>query len=242
MRLTSATLDGDPRVVDTEVPGADDTWTQVHVSSFRGPGGGALLTFVDVSDRKSHELELAHRATHDALTGLPNRALMLDRLRESLGRAHRRGGRVAVLFVDLDGLKSVNDSFGHAAGDELIRLAAERLESSSRTVDTVARVGGDEFVVLLDDVDDAREAETMAERMLAMLREPLEPRPGIAWPAGLSASIGVAIADGVAAPDAAAVEDLVRHADVAMLIAKRAGKDRVVLDTTPVRQSGQDHA
>ncbi len=200
---------------------------------FRGPGGGALVSFVDVSERKTHELELAHQATHDSLTGLPNRALMLDRLRESLGRAHRRGQPMAVLFVDLDGLKLVNDTEGHDAGDDMICAAAERLAGCCRVADTVARLGGDEFVVLLDEIADAAEAEALAQRMLAALRTPGTPSGG-RYVGSLSASIGVALADGLPAPTESDARDLVGHADAAMLVAKKTGKDQVVLLARPL--------
>jgi diguanylate cyclase (GGDEF)-like protein/PAS domain S-box-containing protein len=224
-----ATLAGQPRRDSVDVLGREGRWTEAQVQAFRGPGGGALISFVDVSERKVHELELAHQATHDALTGLANRALLLDRLRESLGRAFRRGHRVAVMFVDLDGLKAINDSRGHAAGDAALVATADRLSRGCRVIDTVARLGGDEFVVLLDEVDDTSEAHALAERMLALLSE-----PG-GGTGALSASIGVALAEGIALPSEDDAADLVGHADAAMLVAKRTGKGQVVLVAQPLQ-------
>jgi diguanylate cyclase (GGDEF)-like protein/PAS domain S-box-containing protein len=229
-----ATLDGRARLDAVDVLGRDGTWTEARVQVFRGPGGGALLSFVDVSERKTHELELAHQATHDALTGLANRALLLDRLRESLGRAFRRGHRVAVMFVDLDGLKTLNDTHGHAAGDAALVATATRLSRGCRVIDTVARLGGDEFVVLLDEVDDIDEAHALALRMLALLAEPGD---GVGL---LSASIGVALAEGIALPTEDDAADLLGHADAAMLVAKRTGKGQVVLVAEPLAAPSQD--
>jgi diguanylate cyclase (GGDEF)-like protein/PAS domain S-box-containing protein len=228
-----AALAGSDSTTAIDVPGRDGTWTAAQVQRFVGPGGGALVSFIDVSERKAHELELAHLATHDSLTRLPNRALMLDRLREALARAHRRGRPLAVLFVDLDGLKMVNDSEGHDAGDDMLRAAAERLARCCRVADTVARLGGDEFVVLLDEITDAAEAEALAARMLTSLREPGIPASRVRYVGGLSASIGVALADGLPAPTERDALDLVGHADAAMLVAKRSGKDQVVLIARP---------
>ena len=219
------TLAGSGTRQAVDVPGRDGTWTAAEVHPFLGPGGGALVSFVDVSERKAHELELAHQATHDSLTELPNRALMLDRLRESLGRAHRRGQPMAVLFVDLDGLKQVNDTVGHDAGDDMICAAAERLAGCCRVADTVARLGGDEFVVLLDEIADAAEAEALAQRMLTALRTPGTPSGG-RYVGSLSASIGVALADGLPAPTETDARDLVGHADAAMLVARRRARTK----------------
>ncbi|MFN8168551.1 MAG: diguanylate cyclase [Candidatus Nanopelagicales bacterium] len=230
-----ATLDGRGTEAAVDVLGHDGRWTAAQAARFRGPGGGALLAFLDVSERKSREVEAAYQATHDSLTGLPNRALLLDRLRESLARAARRGHLVAVMFVDLDGLKAVNDRRGHAAGDAMLVAAARRLAASCRVIDTVARLGGDEFVVLVDEVDDTHEARLLADRMLAALRD----HPPGDDVGALSASIGVVLAEGVAAPTETDAADLVGHADAAMLVAKRSGKGQVVLVAEPLPGRGQ---
>jgi diguanylate cyclase (GGDEF)-like protein len=169
--------------------------------------------------------ELVHQAFHDALTGLPNRALFRDRTQQALARAHNRRrrdvGRVAVLFLDLDDFKAVNDSLGHGAGDELLREVAARLTTTLRLEDTIARLGGDEFAVLLEDVPDARGAETTATRLLTALTDPIRLHPGDREVVA-RASIGVALSHG---PDDTA-EALLRDADAAMYAAKNGGRNR----------------
>jgi diguanylate cyclase len=160
--------------------------------------------------------EAVHRGLHDPLTNLPNRALFLDRLQQATHRARRAGDPVGVLFVDLDGFKTINDSLGHAGGDELLVAVAERVTSVLRAGDTAARLGGDEFAILLEGLSDEREALIVAERVTAALRAPfavggLDVR--------VRASIGVATGEG----------DLLRDADVAMYQAKAQGRDRVAV-------------
>jgi diguanylate cyclase (GGDEF)-like protein/PAS domain S-box-containing protein len=181
--------------------------------------GGVLLNLRDVSERLALERELRHQAFHDTLTGLANRALFEDRLTHALARARRGGTQVAVLFVDLDDFKTVNDSLGHAAGDELLRTIAGRLEGTLRAQDTAARLGGDEFAALLEDVTGEAEALEIAERV----RQALEPAATIGTRELIpSASIGVAcpVADATA-------EEVLRNADLAMYAAKDRGKARV---------------
>ncbi len=174
----------------------------------------------DVTDRREAQQRLQHDALHDALTGLPNRVLFLDRLEQAIRRAQRRQppACAAVLFLDLDRFKLVNDSLGHHVGDRLLIAVARRLESELRPGDTVARLGGDEFTILLDDVCDAREATLIAERVQHTLQEPfhLDSRELV-----VAASIGIALAD----PDTAPA-DVMRDADVAMYRAKADGKGR----------------
>ena len=178
-------------------------------------------TIHDITERKALERQLQHQAMHDPLTGLPNRTLFTDRLRQALARAKRRGGEVAVLFMDLDNFKVVNDSLGHKAGDRLLVAASERVRSVLRPEDTLARLGGDEFVMLLEDAD-AREAIRVAERVLGRLRDPLSLSGRRLV---ITASVGVA--NGGAGGKYAA--DLLRDADLAMYRGKRSGKARVAV-------------
>jgi diguanylate cyclase (GGDEF)-like protein len=174
-----------------------------------------------VSTRAMTELaELRHDALHDPLTGLPNRALFLDRLELSLRRARRQSEEFccAVLFLDLDRVKLVNDSLGHLVGDRLLIAVAKRLEAALRPGDTVARIGGDEFTLLLDDIGDVHGASIVAERLHESLSAPFEVGNREIY---VSASIGIALATADRAP-----EDVVRDADVAMYRAKAQGGGR----------------
>ena len=175
----------------------------------------------DISAQKRLEAELAHQALHDSLTGLPNRALFRDRLTHSLSRRRpdRATGRHAVLFVDLDDFKVINDTLGHKIGDELLVAVAERLRNSLRVADTAARLGGDEFTVLVENIDQEADAQRAADRILEELRKPfdLEDHQIV-----VSASIGIAFGDaGASDPD-----DLLRAADTALYEAKGQGKGR----------------
>ncbi|HEX2039617.1 MAG TPA: EAL domain-containing protein [Acidimicrobiales bacterium] len=178
---------------------------------------GSVIAFRDISERKAFEQELAHQAFHDTLTGLANRALFLDRLSQAHARASRTGSLYSLLFIDLDRFKVVNDSLGHQAGDQLLIEVANRLKLCVRPGDTFARFGGDEFVVLLEDLVDEEDAVTVTERILEELREPfrVEGRDVSA-----SASIGVVIGNqSYESPD-----HCLRDADVAMYRAKARGK------------------
>jgi diguanylate cyclase (GGDEF)-like protein/PAS domain S-box-containing protein len=177
---------------------------------------GIVLNSRDVSERKAFERQLAHQAFHDPVTGLPNRALFVERVRHALARGRREDRRLAVVFIDLDDFKLVNDSLGHAAGDEVLVQVAQRLASAVRASDTAARFGGDEFAVLLEDIADVQEAADAAERIMEAVSAPLH--------AGhnelvLRCSIGLAIAG-----ESADADELIRDADAAMYIAKRDGK------------------
>ena len=185
-----------------------------------GEKAGFVFTFRDIGERKQKEAKLHHDALHDTLTGLPNRALFLDRLSQAFThRSRRRGQNCGVLFVDLDRFKEINDTLGHAAGDELLIAVAERLRGALRPQDTAARLGGDEFAILVENILSVSDMENVAVRVLrAMEREfALSGRSMCA-----SASIGVAIAG----PDHAAPEMLIRDADFAMYRAKQAGGGR----------------
>ena len=179
--------------------------------------------------RLRYEEQMRHDALHDALTGLPNRTLLLDRIGEALKRARREGTKVAVLFLDLDNLKVINDSLGHSAGDELLRAIGPRMRGELRDADTVARFGGDEFAVLCEDVVDSEHAATIAERLVGAFEEPFmvsgEERYG-------SVSIGVVVTDADSGRDP---EELLSDADAAMYQAKDRGRGRYEMFDTGLR-------
>jgi diguanylate cyclase (GGDEF)-like protein len=175
--------------------------------------------------------QLRHQALHDALTDLPNRVLALDRAEQLLARARREHASMAVLFLDLDGFKAVNDAYGHAAGDELLRTVAERLELTIRASDTAARLGGDEFVVLVDGGSLDVGPELVAERVLEVLRQPYQI-------AGRSRTLTASM--GVATGFRAGAEELLRDADIALYEAKEAGGDRYVVFRSEMQTVVQD--
>ncbi len=183
---------------------------------------GIVMNLHDVTDRKQIENQLVHHAFHDTLTDLANRSLLLDRLEHALNQAARTGIDPAVLYVDLDNFKAINDTLGHKAGDEVLCEVARRIEEALRAGDTLARIGGDEFVVLIEQsVDTMSDARAISERVLEELRSPFELTEHTVT---LSASIGIAEASGDASADS-----LVRDADIAMYEAKSQGRARSVL-------------
>jgi diguanylate cyclase (GGDEF)-like protein/PAS domain S-box-containing protein len=190
---------------------------------------GYVVVARDVTDRKTAEQQLVHQALHDALTGLPNRALFLDRLGLALSRLERRPGLAAVFFLDLDYFKVVNDSLGHSAGDQVLMAVAERLQHCLRDGDTAARLGGDEFAVLCDDLVDEGEAVQIAERLgeaVAARPVPLAGRELV-----VTVSIGVAFAT----HSGQRPESLLRDADAAMYRAKERGRARYELFDAAMR-------
>ena len=180
----------------------------------------------EIARREALQEELEHRATHDALTGLPNRALLMDRLEHAVERAVRERVMIAVLFIDLDDFKYVNDAFGHEAGDGLLAQAAGRLKRCLRSADTVSRIGGDEFVVVLESVEDAERVAEVIGRIMEGLGAPFALGR---VEASVSASIGVTFLDGALVFDGVAereAEEMVRAADRAMYRAKGEGGAR----------------
>jgi diguanylate cyclase (GGDEF)-like protein len=171
----------------------------------------------EIAERRLADQRVVHMAHHDALTGLPNRTLLADRVGQAIARAHRSGGKLAVLFLDLDRFKNVNDSFGHAVGDMLLTAVSARLTASRREEDTVARLGGDEFIVSIPDVADAAEAESVAARILSDLAKPFTIN-GHQLHADVSIGIALYPRDGDTA------ETLMRNADTAMYHAKESGR------------------
>jgi diguanylate cyclase (GGDEF)-like protein/PAS domain S-box-containing protein len=184
-------------------------------------GDRTICTLVarDVTERKAFERRLTHQGTHDALTGLPNRVLFMDRLAHALATAARTHRPMAVLFCDIDRFKVINDSLGHTAGDALLFAVAGRFRSALRAGDTVARFGGDEFVILAEELADDADAVIVAEKLAEALREPIAIGT---QEIVVSSSVGIAVAD----PETATPETLVRDADVAMYRAKAKGRAR----------------
>lgn len=174
----------------------------------------------DISERKSHQAQLERLASFDELTHVPKRNLFLDRLEQSIALARRNGRKVGVLFVDLDRFKTINDTLGHACGDRVLQQSAQRMLACLRHVDTVGRYGGDEFVVLLPEITNVADIETVAQKICGEFRQPFDLQ-------GQTASIGASVGIAVFPQDGDSAESLVRHADEAMYAAKLAGRDQV---------------
>ena len=172
----------------------------------------------DITERKQAEQKIAHLAHYDYLTDLPNRALLLDVLNHSISLAKRNKHKVAVLFMDLDGFKQINDTLGHEAGDLLLIGVAQRIKKTIRESDTVARVGGDEFILVLDNIDSAENSEFVANKILVALSEPFDL---MGQPGRVGGSIGISIFPN----DSENPAQLVKQADEAMYLAKQGGKN-----------------
>ena len=179
---------------------------------------GVVFNSRDVTDRKVIQQRMQHLAYHDNLTGLPNRGLLQDRLARSIARAERSGRKVAVLFIDLDNFKNINDTLGHDVGDELLRQVSRRLSECVRLEDTIARQGGDEFIVLLDNLEDSRGASVVAQKILNALRLPLTLG---AAEQHVSGSVGISIYP----EDGRDAQTLMKNADTAMFHGKGLGKN-----------------
>jgi diguanylate cyclase (GGDEF)-like protein len=216
--VTAATADpGSVQHVQWEVPGADGEgqyFETLAASLLDDPTVGAVvLTTRDITRRALAERQLAHQAFHDELTGLANRVLFRNRLDHALVSRSRDGRQLAVMFLDLDAFKAVNDTLGHSAGDRLLRGVAARLANAVRPGDTVARLGGDEFAVLLENIDDLTEAQAVAGRLLAALRPPLDVD-------GKELLVGGSLGFAVTESGTESAEELLRNADLAMYAAK----------------------
>ncbi|MGH9034451.1 MAG: EAL domain-containing protein, partial [Acidimicrobiia bacterium] len=213
------------------LPGGETRWIHGQARPVLDDDGTLhqlIGTIQDITERKLAEEAIAFQAGHDSLTQLPNRALFLDRLGQGLARRSRHPSGTAVLFLDLDRFKWLNDSLGHAAGDELLVAVAARLRDAMRAEDTVARFGGDEFVVLCEDVSDEAEAEALADRLASILAAPLTVA---GEETTVTVSIGIAYAPRTSSE--ASPESLVRDADAAMYRAKEQGRNRhEVFDVT----------
>jgi diguanylate cyclase (GGDEF)-like protein/PAS domain S-box-containing protein len=207
---------------------------ELTVTSVEEDGEEIFAGFVrDITDRKQMEDKLERMALHDPLTGLPNRTLFLDRLTQALHRSRRKGTQNALLFVDLDGFKGINDGLGHGAGDEVLSATAVRLVESVRPADTIARFGGDEFTVLCEDVPRREEAVAIARRLREAIEVPLEV---FGDKLSLTASTGVVLsAFGRGSP-----ESLLSEADSAMYRAKERGPGRIVVYDEEMRSHDDD--
>lgn len=203
-------------------PGWGVVWVAVTAAVVpeHPPHGIAVIALDDITAFRRAEQALAHRASHDPLTGLPNRAVLMSHLARVVARLGRRPGTVAVMFVDLDAFKNLNDTFGHRFGDEILKEVARRISLAVRRDDVVTRMGGDEFVVVCDALESSSESALVAERIRSQLVEPFDLHGRTH---ALSASVGVAqTSDPATTP-----EDLLRRADLAMYLAKEHGRNRV---------------
>jgi len=186
----------------------------------------------DISKRKLAEEKIAHLAHYDLITDLPNRTLFYDRLEHAIAQARRYKQRVAVLFLDLDGFKKVNDNFGHQVGDGLLKGVATRLNENTRGMDTVARVGGDEFIFILNDIEHADNAAVVAKKVVDALAQPFIIKKNICMIGG---SIGISIFP----DDSVNAETLVKQADEAMYLAKNNGKNNFQFHSASKHQKEQ---
>jgi diguanylate cyclase (GGDEF)-like protein len=184
------------------------------------PDGGAVRTITDITARKHAEQEIVRLAHHDALTGLANRNLLHKHIEQAISREKRYGGGFAILCIDLDRFKTVNDTLGHSIGDELLRQLAERLTDCTRDLDTVARVGGDEFVVLQTSANHMDETGTLAGRIQQRACEPYTV-------AGKRMTIGISIGISLAPKDGTNLDRLLRNADLALYRAKAGGRNTI---------------
>jgi diguanylate cyclase (GGDEF)-like protein/PAS domain S-box-containing protein len=202
-------------------PDGSVVWASTHVILVRDEAGQPqhlLAQLADITARKQLEQELAHQALHDSLTGLPNRVLLADRLLLALARSRRRGSALALMCLGFDDFKMINDSLGHAAGDDLLKQAAQRISRAIRPDDTVARFGGDEFVIVCDDVSQ-REIDQIAARVLKAVSRPCHMGD---QELTVTASLGIAVADKGATP-----ETMLRDSNAAMYLAKERGVGRI---------------
>jgi len=196
----------------------DGAYLRMETRCARLPDNGELLLVMRPTTGNLKLEGAEHMALHDALTGLPNRVLLLDRMHQALDLCRRHNDFAAVLFIDLDGFKPINDTYGHDCGDEVLKMTARRLEGTTRGGDTAARIGGDEFVLLLSELKNGLHAGLTANRLIKIITQPIPWRNIVVR---VSASLGVSVAptDGME-PDV-----LLKKADEAMYVAKKSGKN-----------------
>lgn len=191
-------------------------WVDMAGIELPGSGGSTLWMLLDITQSKAHEARMERAALHDALTGLPNRLLLGDRLRQAIHAAERNGHVFALAYLDLNGFKQINDTHGHDAGDEVLKAVSARLQAGLRATDTVARLGGDEFVVLLTPAQPPEDAEPVLNRLLDALRQP------ITLSSGAQVAVGSSLGLAHYSTDGRTADALMRHADEAMFVNKRA--------------------
>lgn len=222
-QISRTTMAGDTHGELIEIGGVKRTgepiWLQAQAQRVAWKGESAVqMTVADVSLRRAYELQLQKQANFDSLTGLPNRLLMMDRLRGAIVSAERHNHRGALLFIDLDHFKKINDTLGHATGDAVLKVAADRLSACVRSEDTVSRIGGDEFTVILPNIQSAANAEPVVQKILQTFSQPF---PLSDLEAVVSASIGITIFP----DDGDDPETLMKNADVAMYRSKEQGRN-----------------
>ena len=204
-------------------------------ATYLAQDGGEYFCFIrDITERKQSEALIWKQANFDVLTGLPNRSMFHDRMAQEIKKANRTGHQLALLFIDLDRFKEVNDTLGHDKGDLLLVVAARRISVCLRETDTVARLGGDEFTVLLTDLDDAGSVERVVSNILRKLAEPFPLGDDVG---NVSASIGITLYPG----DASEQEELLKNADLAMYVAKNQGRNRHSYFTPALQEAAQTH-
>lgn len=195
---------------------------------------GAVIVFHDVSAARALAFKMEHLAQHDFLTGLANRRLLTENLFQAIGLANRHGKQVALLFLDVDFFKSINDSLGHAAGDLLLKSIAQRLTANVRATDTVCRLGGDEFVILLSEIENSQDAALIAEKLLADFAHPQSVL-------GLEVQVGLSIGISIFPDDGTDADTLMQNADTAMYLAKSGGrKNYQLFGTAANRNAARD--
>lgn len=212
----------------------DGTLIPVEVSAKMLSDGRVQGIARNIAERKHHEAQLIHLASHDSLTGLPNRSLLQDRLQQAIVKARRNGLKVAVLFCDLDRFKRINDSLGHGVGDQLLQAVAGRLLGSVRESDTVARLGGDEFAIILDDFASEEVVSGIAQKILFTLARPLTIT---ALNLSTTSSIGISVFP----EDGDTAQTLLENADAAMYLAKAGGKNNFQFYSQGIASNALEH-
>ncbi|MFN2488162.1 MAG: putative bifunctional diguanylate cyclase/phosphodiesterase [Actinomycetota bacterium] len=222
--LAERLQENQPEAVDCRLRHRDGSWLYFEIlrtNLLHDPNvGGIVLNGRDVSERKAFEEQLTHQAFHDPLTNLANRALFADRVQHALARQARESSSLAVIFIDLDDFKIINDSLGHGPGDQVLAEVGTRMNGCMRPMDTLARFGGDEFAVLLEDLGEPEEVAEVSERILKALEAPFTLDDKEVY---VNASMGITVVRGEEAMTLGA-DELMRNADVAMYMAKREGK------------------